>query len=118
MEIGVAAVTDPACDGEHELDAGLVTLLDQIQVVFPVVIPAFSHSRYRHAARAVRRKRAELESVAGELVSVIEGDDIAAVRDRTDVLGQASLTFAERRMDRSIKSALSGVAVAELEASE
>jgi hypothetical protein len=28
------------------------------------------------------------------------------------------LTFAERRMDRSIKSALSGVAVAELEASE
>ena len=62
-------------------------------------------------------ERAELESVAG-LVSVIEGDDIAAVRDRTDVLGQASLTFAERRMDRSIKSALSGVAVAELEASE
>ena len=63
-------------------------------------------------------ERAELESVAGELVSVIEGDDIAAVRDRTDVLGQASLTFAERRMDRSIKSALSGVAVAELETSE
>ena len=48
----------------------------------------------------------------------IEGDDIEAIRERTDVLGQASLTFAERRMDRSIKSALSGVAVAELEASE
>ena len=63
-------------------------------------------------------ERSELESVAGELVSVIEGDDIEAIRERTDVLGQASLAFAERRMDRSIKSALSGVAVSELEAAE
>lgn len=63
-------------------------------------------------------ERAELESVAGELVSVIEGDNIDAIRERTDVLGQASLAFAERRMDRSIKSALSGVAVSELETSE
>ncbi|REJ61691.1 MAG: Fe-S protein assembly chaperone HscA, partial [Proteobacteria bacterium] len=63
-------------------------------------------------------ERTELESVAGELVSVIEGDDIEIIRERTDVLGQASLAFAERRMDRSIKSALSGVAVSELEAPE
>lgn len=63
-------------------------------------------------------ERAGLESVAGELVSVIEGDNIDAIRERTDVLGQASLAFAERRMDRSIKSALSGVAVSELETSE
>ena len=63
-------------------------------------------------------ERAELESVAGELVSVIEGDNIDAIRERTDVLGQASLAFAERRMDRSIKSALSGVAVSEFETSE
>lgn len=63
-------------------------------------------------------ERSNLESVAGELVSIIEGDDIDVIRERTDVLGQASLAFAERRMDRSIKSALSGVAVSELEASE
>lgn len=63
-------------------------------------------------------ERSELESVAGDLVSVIESDDIEAIRERTDVLGQASLAFAERRMDRSIKSALSGVAVSELEAAE
>lgn len=63
-------------------------------------------------------ERSQLESVAGELVAVIEGDDIEAIRQRTDVLGQASLAFAERRMDRSIKSALSGIAVSELETSE
>ena len=63
-------------------------------------------------------ERADLESVAGELVTVIEGDDIESIRERTDELGQASLAFAERRMDRSIKSALSGVAVSELESSE
>ena len=48
----------------------------------------------------------------------IEGDDVEAIRQRTETLGQASLTFAERRMDRSIKSALSGVAVSELDDSD
>ena len=63
-------------------------------------------------------ERTELESISGELLVVMEGDDIDAIREHTDVLGQASLAFAERRMDKSIKSALSGVAVSELEASE
>ena len=66
MEISVAPVTDPARDGEHELDAGLVTLLDQIQVIFPIVIPAFCYFGHRHTARAVRRERSELEPVLAE----------------------------------------------------
>jgi len=63
-------------------------------------------------------ERTELESIAGELLVIMEGDDIDVIREHTDMLGQASLAFAERRMDKSIKSALSGVAVSELEASE
>jgi len=63
-------------------------------------------------------ERTELETIAEELLVIMEGDDIDAIREHTDVLGQASLVFAERRMDKSIKSALSGVAVSELEASE
>jgi molecular chaperone HscA len=63
-------------------------------------------------------ERGELESTAAALVNIIEGDDVEAIRQRTETLGQASLTFAERRMDRSIKSALSGVAVSELDDSD
>ena len=63
-------------------------------------------------------ERAELESEAGALVTALESDNIDIIRAVTDQLGQASLTFAERRMDRSIKSALSGVAVSELEAED
>ena len=63
-------------------------------------------------------ERGELESTAAELVNIVDGDDIEAIRQRTETLGQASLAFAERRMDRSIKSALSGVAVSELDDSD
>ena len=63
-------------------------------------------------------ERAELENESGELVKALESDNTDIIRAVTDQLGQASLTFAERRMDRSIKSALSGVAVSELEAED
>ena len=63
-------------------------------------------------------ERADLEKEAGALVTVLQSDNTDTIRAVTDQLGQASLTFAERRMDRSIKSALSGVAVSELEAED
>jgi len=63
-------------------------------------------------------ERGDLENEAGELVKVLESDDTDSIRAVTDQLGQASLTFAERRMDRSIKSALGGVAVSELDSAD
>ena len=63
-------------------------------------------------------ERADLENEAGELVTALESNDTDIIRAVTDQLGQASLTFAERRMDRSIKSALSGLAVSELDAED
>ena len=63
-------------------------------------------------------ERADLEKEAGALVAALQSDNTDTIRSVTDQLGQASLTFAERRMDRSIKSALSGVAVSELEAED
>ena len=63
-------------------------------------------------------ERAVLEKEAGALVTALQSDNTDTIRAVTDQLGQASLTFAERRMDRSIKSALSGVAVSELEAED
>ena len=63
-------------------------------------------------------ERADLEKEAGALVTALQSNNTDTIRSVTDQLGQASLTFAERRMDRSIKSALSGVAVSELEAED
>ena len=63
-------------------------------------------------------ERANLDNEAGELVTALQSDNADIIRAVTDQLGQASLTFAERRMDRSIKSALSGVAVSELDAED
>ena len=63
-------------------------------------------------------ERADLENEAGALVTALESDNTDIIRAVTDQLGHASLTFAERRMDRSIKSALSGVAVSELDAED
>lgn len=63
-------------------------------------------------------ERADLEKEAGALVTALQSDNTDTIHAVTDQLGQASLTFAERRMDRSIKSALSGVAVSELEAED
>ena len=63
-------------------------------------------------------ERADLEKEAGALVTALQSDNTDTIRSVTDQLAQASLTFAERRMDRSIKSALSGVAVSELEAED
>ncbi|CAI8437546.1 MAG: Chaperone protein HscA [Halieaceae bacterium] len=63
-------------------------------------------------------ERRALEDLAAELLAVLDAVDIESIRSKTDQLGEASLAFAERRMDRSIQSALSGVAVSQLESLE
>ena len=63
-------------------------------------------------------ERRALEDLAAELLAVLDAVDIESIRSKTDQLGEASLVFAERRMDRSIQSALSGVAVSQLESLE
>ena len=62
----------------------------------------------------------ELDELVAEqqrLRAAMGTDDVDAIRAQTQQLGEASLAFAERRMDRSIKSALSGVAIDALDAS-
>ena len=44
-----------------------------------------------------------------------ESDDVAVIRKLTEELGRASEAFAARRMDKSIKQALSGVSLEELD---
>ena len=60
-------------------------------------------------------ERLDLDGEVERLLQVLDADDVDVIRLRADELGQASLAFAERRMDKSIKAALGGVAVSELE---
>jgi molecular chaperone HscA len=56
-----------------------------------------------------------LHQLMDELREVLTGDDIAPIRQLTEKLGRASETFAARRMDRSIRDALAGVSLDDLD---
>jgi molecular chaperone HscA len=46
----------------------------------------------------------------------LQQTDVDAIREHTEKLGRASETFAARRMDRSIQTALRGISVGQLDA--
>lgn len=57
-----------------------------------------------------------LQEEMARLEQVLQQTDAEAIRGRTEKLGRASETFAARRMDRSIQSALRGISVGQLDA--
>jgi hypothetical protein len=63
VKVGVTAVANPTSYGQHKLDAGVVALLYQIEVVRPVVIPSFRHLGDGHTTRAIGGERPQFESV-------------------------------------------------------
>ncbi|RLQ23851.1 Fe-S protein assembly chaperone HscA [Seongchinamella sediminis] len=108
---------------------------------------SFSHAEEDKSARQLAEQRLDAEQLlqgleaalaadGGELLSEAEcqalhqkmqalrelasGEDVAAIRTLTEELGRASEAFAARRMDKSIRQALAGVSLEELdqEASE
>ncbi len=56
-----------------------------------------------------------LHAQMDELRAASEGGDVMTIRRLTEKLGRASEAFAGRRMDKSIREALSGVSLDELE---
>ena len=56
-----------------------------------------------------------LEQEMTRLEQVLQQTDVDAIREHTEKLGRASETFAARRMDRSIQTALRGISVGQLE---
>ena len=56
-------------------------------------------------------ERDELSDQMALLQTLIESDDVDAIRQKTDALGRRSEAFATRRMDRSIREALAGVSL-------
>ena len=66
MKVGFTAVADPSSYRQHELDPGLVTLLDEIYIVRPAIIPPLSHLSDSHATGAICREGSQLEFVSVE----------------------------------------------------
>lgn len=60
-------------------------------------------------------ERAALDAARGRLEAAIAGDDREAINAAAEALETLSKPFAERRMDRGIREALSGRSVVELE---
>jgi len=60
-------------------------------------------------------ERSDLRTHMEAVQALLTGRELDALREAADRLGRASEAFAARRMDRSIKQALSGVALDELE---
>ena len=56
-------------------------------------------------------ERAEIDRLAEALAATAAGDDVEAVKAGIAALTKGTETFAERRMDRSIRQALSGMSV-------
>lgn len=61
------------------------------------------------------QERSALEDRMAALTPLLDSDRLEELRGATDTLGRASEEFAARRMDQSIRQALSGVALDELE---
>ena len=57
-----------------------------------------------------------LQQEMSRLEQVLQRAEVDAIRECTEKLGRASETFAARRMDRSIQSALRGISVGQLDA--
>jgi molecular chaperone HscA len=57
-----------------------------------------------------------IERLMDELRSTLPGDDTKAIKRATDALNQGTVEFAARRMDRSVRTALTGHRLDELEA--
>jgi molecular chaperone HscA len=60
-------------------------------------------------------ERDALDQEMASLQTLIEGEDAAAIKSATEQLGRHSEAFAARRMDRSIRDALAGVSLDELD---
>lgn len=60
-------------------------------------------------------ERAHIDVVLNNLDETIAGDDRHAINDMVDVLDRETQTFAQRRMDKGIEEALTGVEINKLE---
>jgi molecular chaperone HscA len=99
----------------HASDDAFRRALREAQVEAQRLIEAVQSALKDDAALLSTLERAHVDSSLAKLQAVMMGDDRRAIDDAMDSLNKATAEFAARRMDQSVKRALSGKKVSELE---
>ncbi|QID18050.1 Fe-S protein assembly chaperone HscA [Nitrogeniibacter mangrovi] len=99
---------------EHAGDDAQARALRELQVEGRRMIEVVSQALAADGELLDAQERATVDAALGALGEAVEQDDSARLRQCLDGLGQATDAFAERRMDKSIRSALAGQKVNEL----
>lgn len=99
---------------ERAGDDMVARALREQQVEADRVIEATEHALEKDGALLSASERSEIEAVLGSLREVRNGTDHRAVKAGIDALARATDEFAARRMDSSIRSALTGHKIDEI----
>ncbi|MEM6370401.1 MAG: Fe-S protein assembly chaperone HscA [Myxococcota bacterium] len=83
-------------------------LLAEAKVEAERILTALDVARNRDAELLDEAERGKLEEAVQGLREAVAAEDAAAIQDRIEALDAASAEFAGRRMNKAIKSALSG----------
>ena len=100
---------------EHAEDDMARRLLQEARVEAQRLVQALESALVTDGDLLDASERAALDQARERVVSVATGEDRDAINAAVQALEELSKTFAERRMDRGIRSALSGVSVDKLE---
>ena len=99
----------------HASDDAFRRALREAQVEAQRLIEAVQSALKDDADLLSILERAHVDSCLSKLQAVMMGDDRRAIDNAMDSLNKATAEFAARRMDQSVKRALSGKKVSELE---
>jgi molecular chaperone HscA len=100
----------------HAGDDMHVRALREQQVEAERVIEATTHALEQDGALLSEDERAAIDTALAELIRVVGGgDDVRAVKQGIQALARATDEFASRRMDRSVRSALAGHKIDEIQ---
>ena len=100
---------------EHVGDDMHARALREQQVEAERVIEATTHALQQDGALLNADERAAIEAAIAGLKQLVTGDDPRAVKKGIEALARATDEFAARRMDNSIRSALAGHKVDEIQ---
>ena len=100
---------------EHAGDDMRARALREQQVEAERVIEATEHALDKDGALLDADERAVIDAAIASLRALLGGEDHRAIKTGIDALARATDEFAARRMDNSIRSALAGHKVDELE---
>ena len=103
-----------AASRDHANDDKLARALKEQQVEGNAILEAVTNALALDGELLDPQERAAIEASMGALTQTLQGTDHRAIKAAIEALNRASETFAARRMDASIRQALTGKKLADL----